>query len=183
MPSETATVPNRRPAGRVAESLFTGASVQMVKQKFENLEIDFWVHRGKLGISQPSLCMFHDSVEIGSPILDVLNELKKEPSPAQRKLTFADCSRDQAQSSLRLIVAYERDDLHVMSIRCDSDGATIEMTDEGLKLLINACQSWLAGGEDFSVSPRHSTIKVKELGKLDRESGELWFWGPIYDGP
>ncbi|GEM_PF-2335171 len=39
--------------------------------------------------------------------------------------------------------------------------------------------SWLAGAEDFGVSPRHSSHKTIDLGKLDRESGELWFWGLV----
>lgn len=76
-----------------------------------------------------------------------------------------------------------RDDLQVMSIRCDSDAATIEMTDEGIRLLIDACAKWLDGGEDFGVSPRNSALKPKHFGELDRESAELWFWGPGYAGP
>ena len=155
----------------------------MVKTKFTNLAIDFWVHRGMLGVSQPSLCLFHDSFQIGSPILDALNELKGEACPAQRKLTFLTCSRERALPTLRLIVVPKREDLQVMNIRRDADDATIEMTDEGLKLLIDACTAWLAGAAEFGVSPRRSTLKSKEFGKLDRESGELWFWGPSYAGP
>ncbi|HMP71464.1 MAG TPA: hypothetical protein PKA76_19100 [Pirellulaceae bacterium] len=154
-----------------------------MKPAFANLAIDFWVHRGKLGDAQLSLCLFHDSKDIGSPIIDALNELKNEISPAQRKLTFVKCSRERALSTLRLVVVPGREDLQVMSIRCDPDGATIEMTDEGLKLLIDACTAWLGGAEDFGVSPRHSSMKPKDFGKLDRESGELWFWGPGYAGP
>jgi len=59
-----------------AANAFT--DTQMVKQNFSNLEIDFWVHSRKLGTSQPSLCLFHDSIQIGSPILDALNELKDD---------------------------------------------------------------------------------------------------------
>lgn len=70
-----------------------------------------------------------------------------------------------------------------MSIKSDSDAATIEMTDVGLGLLIVACAKWLDGSEDFGVSPRHSTLRTKELGELDRQSGELWFWGPSHAGP
>jgi hypothetical protein len=155
----------------------------MVKPTFANLEIDLWVHRGKLGITEPSLCLFHDSLEIGSPILDALHELRNEIRPAQRTLTFARCSRAQTLSNLRLKVVSSRDDLRVMSIRRDSDVATIEMTDEGLSVMIEAFMSWLDGAEDFGVSPRKSTMKPRALGRLDRESGELWFWGPGYSGP
>jgi hypothetical protein len=155
----------------------------MVKPEFSNLEIDFWVDRGKLGVSQPSLCLFHESIQNGSPILDALNELGSETCPAHRQLTFAACSRERALTNLRLMVVSKSEDLHVMNIRRDADAATIEMTDEGLTLLIDACVTWLAGAEDFGVSPLHSTLKPKEFGKLDRESGELWFWGPGYAGP
>ncbi len=155
----------------------------MVKPKFDNIEVDLWVHRGMIGITQPSLCLFHESANIGSPILDALNELKNETWPAQRKLTFVNCSRDGAISSLRLMAVPLREDLQVMSIRCDADTATIEMTDAGLTLLINACTNWQGGAEDFGVSPRRSTLKLKKFGKLDRESGELWFWGPGFAGP
>lgn len=54
----------------------------MVKPKLNNVEVDLWVHRGKIGITQPSLCLFHESASIGSPIFDALNELKNETWPA-----------------------------------------------------------------------------------------------------
>ena len=155
----------------------------MVKPQFSNLKVDLWVHRGRIGVSKHNLCLFHDSVESGSPILDALNELRDETRPAQRKLTFASCSRRRALTNMRLIVDAEREELRVMNIRYDTDNATIEMTDEGLTILIDACTAWLGGAEDFGVSPRQSALKRKELGILDRESGELWFWGPGYDGP
>ncbi len=155
----------------------------MVKPQFSNLKVDLWVHHGRIGVSNHNLCLFHDSVDSGSPILDALNELRDETRPAQRKLTFASCSRRGALTNMRLIVDAEREDLRVMNIRYDTDNATIEMTDEGLAVLIDACTAWLGGAEDFGVSPRQSSLKPKELGILDRESGELWFWGPVYDGP
>jgi hypothetical protein len=158
-----------------------------MKPAFANLEIEFWVHRGKLGTTQPSLCLFHSSVQTGSiqtgvQILDALNELKND-ALAQRKLTFVNCSRERPLSYLRLKLVPGREDLKVMRIAHEADAATIEMTNEGLSLLVNACTAWLAGFEDFGVSPRHSSLTSKELGKLDQVSGELWFWGPGYDGP
>lgn len=154
-----------------------------MKPQFTNLTIDFWIHRGKLGFSEPSLCLFHHSKGEGIPIIDALNELRNEIWPAQRKLTFVKCDRENALCSLKLAVVPSRDDLKVMSIRSEPDGATIEMTDEGLALLMNACQAWIGGAEDFGVSPRRSRIKPKDFGQLDRESGEIWFWGLDYTGP
>jgi len=154
-----------------------------MKPVFANLDIDFWVYLGRLRIAQPSLCLFHDSIEIGSKILDALNELKDNALPAQRTLTLVKRSRKQSLSNLRLMAVLKREDLQVMSIRHNSNRATIEMTVEGLKLVIEACSAWLGGAEDFGVSPRRSTINPKNFGKLDREVGELWFWGPGYAGP
>lgn len=155
----------------------------MVKPEFSDLGIDFWVHRAKRGGSQPSLCLFHDSPELGSPMLDALIELKNETWPAQRTLTFAACSRERALVGLRLKAVPRREELQVMNIRHNSDVATIEATELGVDLLINACRAWLAGAEDFGVSPHQGNLTPKFLGKLDRESGELWFWGPHYTGP
>ena len=111
----------------------------MVKPQFSNLKVDLWVHHGRIGVAQHNLCLFHDSVERGSPILDALNELRHETRPAQRTLTFAGCSRKRALTNMRLIVDIEREELRVMNIRHDTDNATIEMTDDGLTLLIDAC--------------------------------------------
>ncbi|NQT12626.1 MAG: hypothetical protein HQ582_07755 [Planctomycetes bacterium] len=167
----------------VERSLTSCRKSKMVKPQFSDLKVDLWVHRGRICVSNHNLCLFHGSVESGSPILDALNELRLETRPAQRKLTLAGCSRKRALTNLRLIVDAEREDLRVMNIRHDTDSATIEMTDDGLTRLIDACTAWLGGAEDFGVSPRQSALKTKELGALDRESGELWFWGPGYDGP
>jgi hypothetical protein len=75
------------------------------------------------------------------------------------------------------------ENLRVMNVRCEGDTATIQFTSVGLSLLVNAFESWLGGGEDFGVSPLHSSRKRSELGTLDHESGEVWFWGPGYVGP
>lgn len=65
-----------------------------------------------------------------------------------------------------------------MSIACGNGAATIDMTPTGLKLLHEALTAWLSGGEDFGVSPTHSRLKRRELGRNDLLSGEIWFWGP-----
>jgi hypothetical protein len=156
---------------------------QMVKPNFSNLQIEVWVYPGKLGFSQPSLCLFHESPKEGKEILDALTELQQDTGPARRTLTFKDCLRKSTLPKLTLMLVSQREDLAIMSIRCDREGATIEMTRDGVALLASGVTSWLAGAEDFGVSPRHSKLKPNELGKLDRESAELWFWGPFYAGP
>ena len=57
------------------------------------------------------------------------------------------------------------------------------MSDAGLLLLKKSLIHWLDGKEDFGVSPRYGVSTAKALGKLDKESGEIWFWGPGYSGP
>ena len=155
----------------------------MVKPAFENLQIDLWVHQGTLGIAQPSLCVFHDDPTVGTQLLEALKELQDDTCPAQRVLTFRASSRKSALLKLKLKLVADHEDLKVMHVGRDRDTAVIEMTAEGLSLLTDAFARWLAGGEDFGVSPTSSSLKRKEFGRLDRESGELWFWGPWYAGP
>lgn len=155
----------------------------MVMPAFENLPIDLWGHPGRVGITQPSLCVFHHVPAVGAQLLDALDELEHEAPPAKRMLTFRPSSRKLALRNLKLEVVPVRADLKIMHIAHVRDTAKIEMTDEGLALLKEAFASWLRGAEDFGVSPEHSSLKRKEFGKLDRESGELWFWGPGYAGP
>ena len=88
-----------------------------------------------------------------------------------------------ARCQLTFLLVPKREDLKVMNIRRDTDTATIEMTDDGFALITDAVASWLAGAEDFGVSPRQSSLNRRQFGRLDQESGELWFWGPGYAGP
>jgi hypothetical protein len=155
----------------------------MVKPAYREIQAELWVHPGRLGFSHPSLCLFHDSAEVGTEIRHALTELQQQPVPARLTITFKACSRKSALHKLKLMLVPQRDDLAIMSIRCERDGATIEMTSHGLALLASAVESWIAGAEDFGVSPPYSKRKPKELGKLDRESAELWFWGPGYWAP
>lgn len=155
----------------------------MVKSVFENLAIDVWVHDRKLGLTQPSLCVFHEERRIGGPFLVALRELNDGACPAKLTLTFAGCSRKKAIDKLTLRFVLQSEELRVMNVRCEDSVATVQMTSIGLPLVIDAFSSWLSGCEDFGVSPRHSSLKPRELGQLDRESGEVWFWGPGYMGP
>lgn len=155
----------------------------MVKPVFEDLEVDLWVHPHRLGVTQPSVCLFHDRRNAGLQILDALVELGGDVRPAQRTITFRLCSRPRALRKLKLKLDAICEDLKVLHIGLDRDTATINMTDEGLSLLKNSLTTWLDGGEDFGVSPRHGVLNPKAFGKLDKESGELWFWGPGYAGP
>ena len=155
----------------------------MVKPAFENIDVDLWGHPGKLGITQPSVCLFHGTRDSGAQILNAIAELGADARPAQRTLTFSRCSRPGALRKMRINRASNCDDLKILHISHDHDTATIIMTDVGLSLLTSAFQSWLGGSEDFGVSPRHSVLKPKAFGKLDKESGELWFWGPGFTGP
>jgi hypothetical protein len=155
----------------------------MVRPVFKDLDVDLWVHPHRLGVDQPSICLFHERRDVGAQILEAIAELAVEARPAQRVITFRRCSRPRALLKLKLKVDSSGDELKIMHIGIDRDTAIIAMTDEGLCLLKSALATWLDGGEDFGVSPRRSGLKRKAFGKLDKESGELWFWGPGYAGP
>ncbi len=85
--------------------------------------------------------------------------------------------------ALELVLVPHSDELAVLHIGRRDDVAVFEFTTLGLDLLVKAMASWLAGGEDFRVAPDQSDRPTKELGVRDRQSGELWFWGPTYDAP
>lgn len=110
-------------------------------------------------------------------------ELADEERPAERTIDLGTGSRAFALPKLKFKLESSQDDLKVLHIGHDRRIATISMTDIGLALVRRAFIAWLEGKEDFGVSPRHSTVKQCEWGQRDRESGELWFWGPSYAGP
>lgn len=155
----------------------------MVKPKFLNLDIEIWVHPEKLGVSRPSLCLFHSSKHAGNQLLSALNEMQIEGCPSRRTLTFKPTERRGSLSTLRFVLVAECTDLRVMNIAFDTNAATIQITPTGLTVLQNGIEKWLDGCEDFGISSRHSEYKRGDLGKLDRASGELWFWGPTLIGP
>jgi hypothetical protein len=149
---------------------------------FQNLKIEIWFHPDRLGVTRGCLCAFHRSAEQGKELLDALLDLRASDPPQKRTLTFAACERRLAIRNLVLAVSSPSDDLKVMSIRRDADTAAIEMTPAGLEIMIDGVQSWLSGSEDFCVSPSLSeSVSKKQFGRLDRESTELWFWGPRYE--
>lgn len=155
----------------------------MVWPQFSNLKVDCWLHRGNYSIPEMSLCLFHASNELGSPILEALKVLQSEHRGSQLTLTFAENARDSALTTLRLKTVPASVELQIMSIQGEADSGLIEMTDRGLILLFDAVSAWLEGMEDFGVSPRNAGLKKHELGRLDKQSSELWFWGPYYQGP
>ncbi len=155
----------------------------MVKPSFLNLDAELWLYPHRLGRSQLSLCLYHSAKEIGLPILEALDELQSEGSLSKRTLTFKATPRAGCITTLRLLRVTDDEDLHVLNVASENDTATIQMTDIGLPLFRDAVRGWLEGGEDFGVSAQHSDLKPRQLGTLDRASGELWFWGPTYVSP
>jgi hypothetical protein len=150
----------------------------MPKRNLESIDVACWRHATKLGHSEPTICVHHRAVELGLPLLNAIDELVTSGTPAKRLLTFLGTARKQCITHFRLKVSPERSELKVMFISCENGAATIELTPRGLLLVRRAVEQWLAGGEDFCVSPEHSELKPRELGPLDKASGELWFWGP-----
>jgi hypothetical protein len=149
--------------------------------KLVQRNIDFWLHPSKLGTNEPTLCLHHSTAEIGQTIFDSLARLGGT-NDNTCTITFDRCRRERALATLTISLVAPQDELQVMNIACVGEQATITVTAAGLTLLRDAVAQWLAGAEDFGVSPCRVRNR-KHLGSLDRESGELWFWGPHYSAP
>ena len=154
-------------------------------KQFADIDVECWRHVGRLGLAVPWHCVYHAhaTVDRSRVILQALDELQTEGCDSQRKLTFRPSRRNRSITALRLRLVAPTNELRVMNISCGPGTATIEMTPAGLPLVRHAVAVWCDGGEDFCVSPRHANLKKRELGIKDTASGELWFWGPGYDGP
>jgi hypothetical protein len=154
----------------------------MAQPYLTDLNVQCWEHPGKLGLATPTVCLLHANVELGRAILGALDELSGDsPSSAKRTLTFQPSSRKKSISKMRLLFVPSRHELRVLHIACDPGEVTIEMTEVGLEVLRKGVAAWCNGSEDFGVSARHSDLKKRELGALDKSSGELWFWGPTME--
>jgi hypothetical protein len=53
----------------------------MSKDSLKNLQLRCWRHEDKLGKVTPSLCLFHDAINVGQQLLRALNELQASPLP------------------------------------------------------------------------------------------------------
>ncbi len=155
----------------------------MSKTDFMNIAVECWNHSGKLGLAEPTICLHHEVVDMGRPILQALSELSSERLASQRTVTFVGSAREQSITTVRFRLVASRVDLRVMNVTCEPGVATIEMTEIGRPLIREALLRWFNGAEDFGVSVRHAGLNQSELGPLDCTSGELWFWGPFYFGP
>jgi hypothetical protein len=113
----------------------------------------------------------------------MLDELEREGCPSRRTATFRPCERKSVITKLKAKLVAESEELQLMHISCDGDGATVEMTAAGLGVIRTAVESWLQGSEDFGVHPQSSRLPKRSLGKRDRTSAEIWFWGPCYYAP
>lgn len=153
----------------------------MPKPYLEQLDVECWRHAGKLGHATPTICLFHATADGGRPILQALDELQAEAPRSKRTITFKPSVRKRNISTLRLRLVPARNELRVMNIACDPGTMSIEMTDAGLQLIRDAVKAWLNGSEDFGISPDDADLKRHELGAIDMESGELWFWGPTME--
>jgi hypothetical protein len=155
----------------------------MVKKQFQNLDVECWWYKGKIGTSPFTLCFYHSTASPCEELIAALDELAADPLPAKRLVTVKPCSRDRCVSTLRLRHVAERGDLRVMHVSRAGDIVTIEMTTVGLALIRGAIVTWGNGAEDFGVGADRSEMKKEELGALDLASSEIWFWGPYYFAP
>jgi hypothetical protein len=153
----------------------------MVKPYFQDIDIECWVYPGKLGDTQPSICLLRATAEPSTPILLALEELESEGPPSHRTLSLRPSRRKRSVSALRLRLVAESEQLRVMNISCTRAVVTIEMTQAGLSVIRDAITDWGNGAGDFGISSRHTGLKKRQLRPRDVTSGELWFWGPAYE--
>lgn len=152
-----------------------------MKRSFENIDVECWEERARLGTTWPTICLFHADVSRGREIFEAVDELAAEVPVAKRTLTFKPSSRKHSIGTLRLRLVPERPDLRVMSVTVDSSTATVEMTTVGLGVVRDGVQAWLEVAEDFGVSADQADFKKRDLGDLDKASLEMWFWGPTME--
>jgi hypothetical protein len=154
-----------------------------VKSYLQSLDLECWLHRGRLGRTPWAVCLYQPRAEACEPLLRALDELQENGPPVQRVLTFQRCQRPGSFSAMRLKLVAESSELRVLCISHDAPSVTITMTADGWDVLRDAVEAWRKGSDDFGISPLHGKIGKRELGAADRASGELWFWGPFYWGP
>jgi len=116
-------------------------------------------------------------------LLRAIDELEAAGPPAQRKLTFKSCGRENECSILRLILSNESAEFYQIRISVEGEAATIEVTPDGLQQLRESIELWRDGAEDFGLSPTRQRDSQGDFGKQNTASVELWFWGPYYTGP
>ena len=155
----------------------------MPKPDFVQMDVQCWMHPGKFGVTEPTICLHHRAAELGRPIIQALDELSTETPPSSRMLTFLPSSQKHVLTAIPLRCVATRNELRLVHISCRQETVTVEMTQVGLDVLRDALTAWFLGQEDFRVSPRHAKLNRDEWGPLDKSSGELWFWGPGYAGP
>src|SRR5688572_16772509 len=96
--------------------------------------IDCWFHSGKVGVTEPTLCLYHAANDVGCEVLDGL-ELIGVDSRAKQVFRFVRCERAGALEKLTGELVAAGDELQVMLIACDRDQASIKVTPDGLVLL------------------------------------------------
>ena len=155
----------------------------IVKSYFQNIDIECWHHAGRVRSVGPSICLFKSVPESCGPLLRAIDELEAAGPPAQRKLTFKSCGRENECSILRLILSNESAEFYQIRISVEGEAATIEVTPDGLQQLRESIELWRDGAEDFGLSPTRQRDSQGDFGKQNTASVELWFWGPYYTGP
>ena len=154
-----------------------------MKRYLQNINLECWHHLGRLGVSEPSICLFRADTESCDPLLVAIDEVEQAGAPSKRKLSFQASDRENSCVAIRLILSPESDELRQMCISLNDSTVEIDVTPRGLNLLKEAVTVWREGSEDFGLAPTWERNRRRELGTKDLNSGELWFWGPYYNGP
>jgi hypothetical protein len=153
----------------------------MSKPYFQEIDVECWRQTG-LRRREWSVCLRQLQPERAvGPFLLALNELVSEGPGARRALTFKPCDRRRAITKARLSLHAPTPELRVMCVTCNGDAMSLELTPAGLESLRDGLNGWIGGAEDFCVAPEHGVRNWKALGPRDRESLDIWFWGPTQE--
>ena len=147
---------------------------------YNQLDVEIWWHAASRSFPENSIFIYRKDESAASEILDALLELSRRSLPAKITVPFVESERPTSLRSLKLLSVAARQDLSVMHIHRNDKQAIIEMTTAGLELMIKSVRKWLAGEEDFCISPKHAQGII--LGALDKTSASIWFWGPTCSG-
>jgi len=155
-----------------------------MKPQFQDLNLEcWWETTARLGPREPCVCLYLSNPDACLPLLGAIEELQSEDAPAKRTITFSAHRRTSRISKLRLLSAPKSDELRYLCVSVDKETTTVEMTTMGLDGLRQAIENWRDGAEDFCIPVTTSRRERRNLGEKDLASGELWFWGPYYQGP
>ncbi len=151
-----------------------------MKRHFAGCRISCWIGP-RLGLTSRSVCLQTDADGCDRLLL-AIQEVDQEGPPAQRKLTLVPFRNDEELprriAVIRLILSPVTEPLQHMCVDARGAAVDVQLT-PGYLIELRRCVELLKQGvSDFCLRPRPRKRRSRDLGELDRQSLELWFWSP-----